>query len=122
MNINISGGSITKRHLLSPVHIRLAIFLIGANVLNNDRLIDSYYELSDQIWKPFVDNSRGITFEKYLHKSLEEISSNLKKEGIKPKDFMYSDLYNKFYKNWDTEVEAITQKEKKSTNNCIIKK
>jgi hypothetical protein len=52
-NIFISGGGLTKRHLVSPIEIRLNMFAIAAGFHKN--LINNYYTLDRLVYSSFLD-------------------------------------------------------------------
>lgn len=50
-NIIVSGGSVTKRHIFSPLQLRLARFIIGINGLDDSEVIESFHNLDIEKFK-----------------------------------------------------------------------
>jgi hypothetical protein len=47
-NITVSGGSTTKRHILSPVQLRLSQFITFTLGINHSNVIDSFKIANDK--------------------------------------------------------------------------
>jgi len=77
-NYIISGGSNNKKHILSPVQLRLARFIISISEFANEEVATSFYCDSP---KEFREEGLDFTH-KYVKYALSKLTDDVKKEVI----------------------------------------
>jgi hypothetical protein len=89
-NIIISGGSVTKRHILSFLQLKLSKFIISVNGLNESEVISSFHYLDKNdtntgldltTKKVSADISEARTRREKLEKENKDLDSNLNKSN-----------------------------------------
>jgi hypothetical protein len=81
-NINISGGSNVKRHLFSPLHLKLAIFILSLEKSNSfQKVIDSFSNVHPQINRGIYDLTKS---KEQMEKDIENLQNLINETNNKP--------------------------------------
>nr|AWA82153.1 hypothetical protein [Cantharellus cibarius]AWA82185.1 hypothetical protein [Cantharellus cibarius] len=90
-NIRISGGSTTKRHILSPVQLRLGQFITLTFGVNHSNAIESFQIANNKsLTRPIYDLTS-----KDSHLLIEEYKEKMREERIKELDIKKETEVNK---------------------------
>jgi len=115
----ISGGSNTKKYLLSPLQHRLSQFLIcvfGAE--SSSEIITSFHKPINVEDKKDIDYSTKVNQDRIINfaKSNEILKSRLLDENSLPEDFLKDEILNT-QNNSNLSDETITIEDKNSNEN-----
>lgn len=118
ININISGGSVTKRHLLSTANFNLALFLINLGYSAKD--IYSSFDLSNENSK-FVDDKLELSKSAMLI-IIDKFLINFKASLLKSIENLEKEIFIKQGNVLSLETDIASRKNKKLKSKKIESK